>query len=153
VLTITVPPLRHRHRDVLLLSDFFLKKYISRFGIAEKCLSLPAQAKLLKYFWPGNIRQLENVLQKSLLLSKGSMILDTDLELPENPEMLAEVNSPFAYDSAVLTLKDARAAAERKCINEALLRAKGNVTIASKLLDTDRKWLTKLIKLHGIQLT
>lgn len=150
ILTIAVPPLRHRHRDVLLLSDFFIKKYTSRFGIPEKGLSLPAQAKLLKYCWPGNIRQLENVLQKALLISKGSIILDTDLEIPESPASAIVENILKAPESDLLTLKDARAEAEKKCILEALARANGNITIASKLLDTDRKWLTKLIKLHEI---
>jgi transcriptional regulator with GAF, ATPase, and Fis domain len=150
VLAVTVPPLRNRNRDVLLLTDYFVKKYISRFGIQEKSLSLQAQAKLLKHSWPGNIRQLENVLQKALLVSKGTMILDTDIELPETISHVTDVNVLESPDNAVLTLKDARVAAEKKCIREALTRAGGNVTVASKLLDTDRKWLTTLMKLHGI---
>ncbi|HEX3019556.1 MAG TPA: sigma 54-interacting transcriptional regulator [Chitinispirillaceae bacterium] len=153
VLAVSVPPLRQRHRDVLLLADFFMKKYTARFGIPEKMLSLSAQAKLLKHCWPGNIRQLENVLQKALLISKGSMILDTDLELPEIAGCDSEEKRSETSDNEHLTLKDAKAAAEKRCVQDALLRANGNITIAARLLDTDRKWLTKLMKIHGVSAT
>jgi Nif-specific regulatory protein len=148
ILHIAVPPLRDRHRDVLLLADFFIKKYSRRFGISEKAVSLPVQARLLKYSWPGNIRQLENVIQKSLLVSTGNRLIESDFDLPGHTA--AETSVVPLADSAVYTLKEARAAAERRCIESALLRAKGNVSIAARLLDTDRKWVTKLMKLHGI---
>jgi transcriptional regulator with PAS, ATPase and Fis domain len=148
VLEIAVPALRDRHRDGLLLTDFFIKKYTQRFGLPEKGLSLAAQAKLLAYGWPGNIRQLENVVQKAVLLSKGNLIGDADLDLPAAPGI--KDASEQRVHSDVQTLKDARAEAERSCIRAALGRANGNVSVASRLLDTDRKWLTKLMKLHGI---
>ncbi len=154
VLEVAVAPLRSRHRDVLLLADFMIKKYTGRFGIPEKALSLPAQARLLKYPWPGNIRQLENVLQKALLMSKGTLVIDSDLNLPDDAAggaIAKPVEGGASPDAAVVvTLKAARAAAEKQCINEALARAGGNVSIAARLLDTDRKWLTKLMKLHGV---
>jgi Nif-specific regulatory protein len=149
VLHIAVPPLRNRHRDVLLLADFFIRKYGRRFGITEKAVSLPAQARLLKYSWPGNIRQLENVIQKSLLISTGNLLLDSDLDLPDGTAVNEPGLSPAA-DSAVFTLKEARAAAEKRCIEAALRRAQGNVSVAARLLDTDRKWVTKLMKLYGL---
>jgi transcriptional regulator with GAF, ATPase, and Fis domain len=150
VLEITVPPLRDRHRDALLLADFFIKKYSHRFGLPEKAVSLAARARLLKYSWPGNIRQLENVVQKALLVAKGNLMAEEDFDLPGS-SITGTVLAPQA-GSAFQTLKEARAAAERRCIEAALARAEGNVSIAARLLDTDRKWLTKLIKLHGIGL-
>jgi transcriptional regulator with GAF, ATPase, and Fis domain len=147
VLEIAVPPLRDRHRDALLLADFFIKKYSLRFGIPEKALSLNAQARLLGYSWPGNIRQLENVVQKSLLVAKGTLLTEDDINLPDGAPVAA--SAPPA-DTAVQTLKQARAAAEQRSIGAALRRAEGNVTVAARLLDTDRKWLTKLMKLYGI---
>jgi Nif-specific regulatory protein len=145
VLEIVVPSLRERHRDALLLTDYFIKKYAERFGIQEKGLTLKAQAKLLAYAWPGNVRQLDNTVQKALLISKSNLIDDTDLDLPDQP---SAAGMPDAAEAR--TLKEARADAEKKCIREALLRANGNISVAARLLDTDRKWLTKLMKLHGI---
>ena len=151
VLEITVPPLRDRHRDALLLTDFFIRKYSRRFGLPEKCISLAAQARLLKYPWPGNIRQLENVVQKSLLVAKGNLIADDDFDLPEGAGGPAPSSAQTdAPDASPQTLKEARTDAERRCIEAALRRAQGNVSVAARLLDTDRKWLTKLMKLHGI---
>ena len=152
VLEVAVPPLRHRNRDTALLADFFIRKYAARFGIQEKGLSLPAQAQLLGYPWPGNIRQLENVIQKALLVAKGSLITETDIDLPDASRgTVPHEQTDLSTDTAVPTLKEARTAAERKAITDALKRSDGNVSIAARLLDTDRKWLTKLMKLHNIR--
>lgn len=145
VLEISVPPLRNRHRDALLLSDFFIKKYARRFGLPEKTIALQAQAKILAYSWPGNVRQLENILQKALLISKGTMINEPEIVIEEKSGEVS-VTMPGAGQ----TLKDARAAAELQCIRDALSRANGNVSMAARLLDVDRKWLTKLMKMHNV---
>ncbi len=151
VLEIDVPALRDRHRDALLLADYFIKKYTQRFGLPEKALSLPAQAKLLAHQWPGNVRELENIVQKALLLSKGGLIGETELDLPAQ-EGLQTRSAPGGDQpgTAGKTLKEARVLAEIKCIRDALDRANGNISVAARLLDTDRKWVTKLMKLHGI---
>jgi transcriptional regulator with GAF, ATPase, and Fis domain len=145
VLEIPVPPLRNRHRDALLLADFFIKKYARRFGLPEKTLALQAQAKILAYSWPGNVRQLENILQKALLISKGAMITESEIVIESQSGEAAQETDDIGQ-----TLKDARAAAELKCIRNALSRSNGNVSMAARLLDVDRKWLTKLMKLHNI---
>jgi two-component system, NtrC family, response regulator AtoC len=151
VLHVSVPALRDRHRDVLLLTDYFIHKYAVRFGINEKSLSLQAQALLLKYEWPGNIRQLENSIQKALLTSRGTLITDNDLDLPDAAGVSDPKGTVPENDEGTLTLKEARMVAEINCIQRALHRAEGNVSIAARLLDTDRKWLTKLMKQHGIE--
>jgi transcriptional regulator with GAF, ATPase, and Fis domain len=148
VLELAVPPLRDRHRDALLLADFFIKKYSRRFGLPEKAIALAARARLLKYSWPGNIRQLENAVQKALLVAKGNLILEQDFDIPDTDASRAAPEPEG--DTAVQTLKEARVAAERRSIEAALRRADGNVTIAARLLATDRKWLTKLMKLYGV---
>jgi transcriptional regulator with GAF, ATPase, and Fis domain len=145
VLEITVPPLRMRHRDALLLADYFIKKYSQRFGILEKGFSLQAQAKILAYSWPGNVRQLENVIQKAILISKGNLITDSEIGIDENNGKEFSVTAVTGQ-----TLKKARAEAELQCIKDALSRANGNVSMAARLLDVDRKWLTKLIKAYDV---
>jgi transcriptional regulator with GAF, ATPase, and Fis domain len=145
VLEILVPPLRNRHRDALLLADYLIKKYARRFGLPEKALALQAQAKILAYGWPGNVRQLENIIQKALLVSKGNLITEFDIAIDESA---GKENA--STDGTGQTLKEARAAAELQCIRDALSRASGNVSMAARLLDVDRKWLTKLMKMHNI---
>ena len=151
VLEIPVPALRDRHRDALLLTDYFIKKYTQRFGLQEKALSLPAQAKLLSHRWPGNVRELENIVQKALLLSKSGLIGENDLDLPEPDIRAAKAAScGEMHGAGGKTLKEARVQAEIKCIREALDKANGNISVTARLLDTARKWVTKLMKLHGI---
>lgn len=152
VLNVKVPSLHERNRDVLLLSDYFIKKYAVRFGINEKRISLSAQAKLLKYNWPGNIRQLENIVQKALLNSRGMLIVENDVDLPDFSQKTTNIAENDHYNNEmVLTLKEARYKAETAAIRNALSRANGNVSVAARLLNTDCKWLTKLIKQYGIE--
>ena len=145
VLEIIIPALRLRVRDALLLTDYFIKKYSQRFGLQEKGLTLQAQAKLLGYRWPGNVRQLENVIQKALLISKDKCIDETDIDLPQGKD-----SGDAHKEQSGQTLKEVRAAAEAQCIKDALAKANGNVSIAARLLEIDRKWLTKLIKAHHL---
>lgn len=145
VLEISVPPLRNRHRDALLLADFFIKKYARRFGLPEKTIALQAKAKILACGWPGNVRQLENILQKALLISKGAMITESEIVVEERSG-----EESAGTTGGGQTLKEARTAAELQCIRDALSRADGNISMAARLLDVDRKWLTKLMKMHNV---
>lgn len=145
VLQIEVPPLRKRNRDVLLLSDYFIKKYSLRFGMQEKGLTLQAQAKLLMYSWPGNVRQLENIIQKSLLMSKSNLIADSDIDIEANDK-----KENIRAGSSGQTLKEIRSAAEIEGIREALKKASGNISMAARILDIDRKWLSKLMKEYDV---
>jgi transcriptional regulator with GAF, ATPase, and Fis domain len=145
VLRIEIPPLRERENDVLLISEFFIKKYSTQFGLSPKPLSLAAQSSLLKYNWPGNIRELENVVQKAVLISKGKMIEPEDITLDN-----AGSKQTNLKNESIRSLKTIRENAEKQAIIEALELSEGNVTVAANLLETDRKWLTKLITEYGI---
>ncbi len=141
VLQLKLPSLRDRDDDILLLSDFLIKKYCQQFGLPLKQLSAAARKELMLHSWPGNIRELENVMQKSILLSTSRLIGAADLQLQQ---------SPFAQKSAAATgflpLKEARAAAEKDAITAAMQRCRGNISQASRLLQIDRKWLMKLMQ-------
>jgi|SRR5690554_2546050 len=152
VLNVHVPALRDRHRDVLPLTEYLIQKYAVRFGTNKKRLSVQAKAQLLKYRWPGNIRQLENVIQKALLNSHGKIISEQDFDLPFSPQSSEKITDKFdTDDESIITLKEARCKVEKLYIQRALRRAGGNVSVASRLLDIDRKWLTKLIKHYGFE--
>ncbi len=81
VASIQLKPLRERLGDILPLARFFLERYRKRIGGIEKTLSSSAERALLNYSWPGNIRELENVIHHAVLLSRGSEISPEDLEL------------------------------------------------------------------------
>ncbi|MBD3421630.1 MAG: GAF domain-containing protein [Chitinivibrionales bacterium] len=146
VVQVMLPPLRDRGRDAILLAEYFLRKFGRQFGFQEKKLSHSAVAALLWYHWPGNIRELENTIQKALLLSSGNSIEDTDLSISDpsskNPGIPSTAKMP--------ALKEIKAAAEKAAIIDSLKRTSGNVSLSARLLDVDRKWLTKLISEHEI---
>lgn len=136
VLTVNLPPLRERGGDIIMLTEVFIKKYCQQFGLEQKRLSADARNILLKYNWPGNIRELENIIQKAIITSETSVIKSDDLEIVRNsPE------EPI--QSKCATLKNARTGAEKVAIIQALTKTQGNVSAASVILEIDRKWLIK----------
>jgi DNA-binding NtrC family response regulator len=99
----------------------------------------------LGYAFPGNIRELENVIQKAILMSGTGRISAEDLQL-QSGSALGKGPAP-----AVRTLKEIRFDAEKSAIDAALAKASGNVSLAAKLLDVDRKWLMKLMEEAGLR--
>jgi transcriptional regulator with GAF, ATPase, and Fis domain len=143
VLDLSLPPLRERGQDVLLLAEYLLRKYLQQFGLPPKTLSQGARNKLLEYAFPGNVRELENVMQKAILLSDRPAIGPEDLQWSSR-------ETEGRKSGSVPTLKEARARAEKESISAALERSGGNVSLAAKLLDIDRKWLMKLMEESGL---
>ncbi len=137
ILKLELPPLRERGKDVLLLADYLIQKYSQQFGMLPKPLSASAKNKLLTYDFPGNIRELENLLQKALLLSEGSQI--------SADEIVWDQGYLASQGSSNYTLKGVRQEAEKKAMMAALFKSEGNISLAAKILDIDRKWLMKLM--------
>jgi DNA-binding NtrC family response regulator len=142
VLTLLIPPLRDRGADITLLTGYFVQKYCQQFGLPHKTLSPAAQEALSTHHWPGNIRELENSIQKAILLSTTIRINVEDI--PFNQIALS------AAASKNVTLRAVREAAEKSAIENALAKSGGNVSQASRLLDIDRKWLIKKMEEFGI---
>lgn len=138
VLSLTLPPLRDRDKDILLLADYFNVKFCQQFGLPLKTLTQSAQNRLLTYDWPGNVRELENVIQKAILLSSNSKITADSI--------------PVYTPSATMTLKEARSTAERELICTTLKKTNGNISLSAKLLEIDRKWLMKIMDDLGIKI-
>ena len=140
VIPIHIPPLRDRDGDVILLSDFFLKKY-SQINEKKKPAISPEAFRILRdYHWPGNVRELEHVIERSVLICDDEVILPEHLYL-ENPIRCApkeisseeEANPDLLVEAVVrepLTLKEM----EKSMIFDALNRVKGNRTQASRIL-------------------
>lgn len=148
VLTLSLPPLRERDQDTVLLAEYFLRRYAEQFGLEHKTLSADARRILLSHTWPGNIRELENVVQRAALLSAGRRVQADDISLPQAGMTSQAANPPPA--TTVLTIKQARSEAESRVIDKALRLTEGNVSQAAKLLEIDRKWLMKKMDDLGI---
>jgi Nif-specific regulatory protein len=137
VFELHLPPLRDRGEDIGLLIDFFLSYYRRERGRPQLRLSEAARAKLLAYRWPGNVRQLRNVLDSAVVLAEDDEILPRDLGLRDS-----------GGDSLDTLQMDVW---EKKLIEEALRRSDGNVPEAAKLLAIGRATLYRKIELYGIE--
>jgi two-component system response regulator HydG len=139
VLPIVIPPLRQHKKDIPLLAEHFLEKYNRKRKRGIRGLSPEAMEYLMRYDWPGNIRELENAIERAVVLSPGDM-LEADMfsYLCEREDETSE-----AIPSLSLV--------ERKHIILALRHAKGNKTLAARLLGIHRKTLWRKLKEHKVK--
>jgi Nif-specific regulatory protein len=137
VFELHIPPLRDRGEDVGRLVDFFLAHYRRERGRPALELSGAARAKLLAYRWPGNVRQLRNVIDSAVVLADGEQIQPHDLGLRDS--------GGGELDSLEIDVW------EKKLILEALRRTDGNVPEAAKLLAIGRATLYRKIEQYGIE--
>jgi DNA-binding NtrC family response regulator len=145
VIEIPVPPLRERTEDIPLLVDFFVVKHAARLQRPRPGVAPEALDPLAALSWPGNIRELENVVERALLLSEGPEIL-TFLEGHPAPPHSME-GSRGLKEAA----RAAAAAAERRLILAALRATGGNVTHAAGRLALSRRGLQLKMKQLGIR--
>ncbi len=129
VFPIFMPPLRERKTDIILLAEFFLEKYAKENMKNIKRLSTPAIDMLMSYHWPGNVRELENCIERAVLLCEEGVIHSYHL-----PPSLQTGTESGTLPSK--SLEEAVANLEREMIIDALKNTRGNVSLASKLLDT-----------------
>lgn len=132
-----IPPLRDRESDVQMLIDFFLEHFRTQHGKPNLKLSKEANMRLLGYQWPGNVRQLRNVIDSATVMAEGDEIQSTDLGIRD------------ATDGEFETLRIDHW--ERKLIIDALKRTSNNVPKASELLGISRATLYRKIDDYGIE--
>jgi DNA-binding NtrC family response regulator len=135
---IEVPPLRERGNDVLVLADFFLKKYCTKYNKPILRINQQAQEKLLKYAWPGNIRELQHTIEKAVILSEGNVLKPEDFFMRP---LLA--GKQLKND---LTLEEM----EKRMIHQAIGKNNGNLTAAAEQLGITRQTLYNKIKKTGL---
>ncbi|GAB4390641.1 MAG: sigma-54 dependent transcriptional regulator [Thermodesulfovibrionales bacterium] len=141
VIEIKVPPLKERMEDLPLLVGEFMKEFCGREG---KLLAVSEEVMraLMQYHWPGNIRQLKNVIERAVVLTRGSRV--TSRELP--PEVLSRRRQQPAGREDSSTLK----AMETQAVRDALKRCKGNKSRAARMLGISRKAFYKRLKDMGV---
>ncbi len=168
VMSFHLPPLRERRQDIPLLARDIVARFNSKFGKDLVDISPGAMDALVAYHWPGNIRQLENVLQEAVLVSEGAEMLLTDLpELPLCPEaqdvrsfappvlvnaaregLICESNG--SGNAAAETLLRGRADYEKGLIQKTLSDCGRNRSQAARVLGVSRVTLYKKIKQYGL---
>jgi DNA-binding NtrC family response regulator len=134
---IEVPPLRERGNDVLVLADFFMKKYTSKYNKPNLKINQQAQDKLLKYAWPGNIRELQHTIEKAVILCEGNILKPEDFFM--RPILSAKTTE------TELTLEEM----EKRMINLAIEKNNGNLSAAADQLGITRQTLYNKIKKTG----
>lgn len=143
VFAIHLPPLRERKSDILLLAEHFLEKYETEHGKRIRRISTPAIDMLMSYHFPGNVRELENAIERAVLACDSNVIHGH--HLPPTLQT-AEVSGTVT----ALSLSSAVDAFERDIIQDALKSTRGNVAKAAKMLDSTERILGYKIKKFGI---
>ena len=139
VMTVVVPPLRDRREDIPLLAMYFLHKFADTNRKIVKGFTPQAMDMLLKYDWPGNIRELENAVERAVVLMPGDYVTERELPLSIDQSFESHDNatSKIVQSEDILPLN----AVEREAILAALEITKGNKTEAAKKLGITRKTL------------
>ena len=145
VVTIAVPPLRERREDIPLLADFFLKRFAEKNRRVINGFTPRAMDLLMRYDWSGNVRELENVVERAVIMARGEMI--TPMEFPENlKELDVELKEPNLDLSPGRSLKEV----EKEMILRTLAETDGNRTHAANILGISRRTLQLKLKEYGI---
>jgi transcriptional regulator with GAF, ATPase, and Fis domain len=162
VVEVHVPPLRERLEDIAALVDHFLEQVSSEFGLPPRRLSPDALQALLRFDWPGNVRQLENSVKSSAILSRGAIVSADELRLPtsdrgepapsrvEPVRVVAEEVAPPAPARGIRTRADWEGA-ERQRILDALVECNWNKSKAAVLLSVSRRNLYRKLTRYGIE--
>ena len=139
VISITVPPLRNRKEDILILANYFLKKFNQE--MKKRIISIDPQTLEVfsTYNWPGNIRELQNILERAVVLAPFDTITP-ELVLPQLSHTKKEELLPG------IPLEDALKKFKKEFITQTLSLTKNNQSQAAKLLDIQRTYLNRLIK-------
>ena len=148
VFRIHVPPLRDRKEDVPFLAEYFLRRYRDRNRNSIEGISEQAMGYLLNYDYPGNIRELENAIERAATLSDGPRIIPNDLPpevLERGMPLLTEGGSGDVFPDT-LTLEEV----EKRHIERVLRRTEGNMTRAAKILGISRSTLWRKVGKYHI---
>ena len=149
ILSLTMPPLRQRERDAVLLADHFVGRFAVQYGRPPKQLHPDMIAWLLAHDWPGNVRELQNTMLREFLLADGERI-----DVPSAGRQIVQRALPVVSFDLKQSFKSAKAQAvadfERNYLGHLLARTRGNISLAARLAGTDRSALNKLVKKHGL---
>ena len=151
VFPIHIPPLRERKEDVPLLVEYFLKKYCLEIKTSEKSVSKEALNLLMNYHWKGNVRELENTIERAVILCDGSVIAPEHFTLSKQSVLASARSSQPVNGTLESVAKEALRIAESQRIAAALRETKGNKSKAAEILQVSYKTLLTKIKDYGVE--
>ncbi len=143
VFPILIPPLRDRKSDIITLAEYFVSRFVKKFGKESKMISIPVQEMLLSYSWPGNIRELENVIERAVILSEDTVIHGSDLPLSLQNHDPSGTITEKGFVAKLDTI-------EYEMIIDALSSQKGNISNAAEQLGLTRRVLSLKMQQFGI---
>ncbi len=148
VVTIHIPPLRERKSDIPLLVDYFIRKFSAENGKHIKGITREALDQLMKYDYPGNVREMENIIERAVVLARGEYITSRDL-----PAQIHDVPETSLLDPYQLSdgYEKKLKAFEREMIQEALRRSGGNKSAAARLLGITERHLRSRLERLGLK--
>jgi DNA-binding NtrC family response regulator len=144
VVPITPPPLKDRKEDILVLADFFVRKFSQAARRSVIGVSDDARSAMISYGWPGNVRELANAIEHAVVLGVGPVIETTDLP----PRLMGESLLTFPEN---LSYRDGVNAARKELVVKALRKTEGNRAAAARLLGLETKYFLRLMKSLGIE--
>jgi two-component system nitrogen regulation response regulator NtrX len=151
VVSISIPSLEERREDIPLLAEYFLEEFNQKLNLPKRSLTEDAAARLLSMAWPGNIRQLRNIIERILIMGPHHGLIEVD-ELPKN-----EVSNKVADDQLILSdsvstmsLRDARELFEREYLLAQINRFGGNISRTAKFVGMERSALHRKLKSLGV---
>ena len=148
VVPIYVEPLRKRREDIPILVRHFVKEISIMNGLSPKSVSDALMEVFINYDWPGNVRQLKNIIERMVVLSSG----DT-LDVVDAPEMILKKGSVYDgfFTDAEWSLKSAKENFEKYYILNVLKKTDWNISKAARILEIERTYLHKKIKFYNLE--
>jgi transcriptional regulator with GAF, ATPase, and Fis domain len=150
VFNVHLPALRERSDDVLLLADSFIRSLAAKMGKGDVTLSRDARELLQRHAWPGNIRELQNAVERALITCEGTLVTAAHLAIPLPPEPIRPPGSPEPVQPAPSVALNEL---ERKAIIDALQRTHGHKARAAELLGLTRFQLYNRLKRYHIDVS
>ncbi len=150
VIPVQMPPLRQRQEDIPLLTRHFIEKYAREFGKEVRTISSYAMELLMGYAFPGNIRELENIIERSVAMETSNIILPENLVLSVETDDIGKT-AEFAIPDSGLDLNAEVEKFERRLIEKALQKTKGSKTRAAELLHVTFDSLRYRIEKLGVE--
>jgi DNA-binding NtrC family response regulator len=148
-----LPPLRQRQDEILPLAERFMQTYAERYHRNVNALAPEAQQALLANTWSGNIRELNNCIEKAVILSEGDTLTLADLQLPlpsNTPYPIGGTPSNSQYPTADSEAVETLEAVEERAIRNAMAQHDGNLSLVAKALNISRPTLYAKLKKYGI---
>lgn len=152
VVTISLPPIREHPQDIPRLAAFFLQRYQAHSGKHIEGISSEAMQLLSSYSWPGNIRELENAVERAVVLSSQNILLPEDFpeEIREHHNIQTTAG-PVAPPGFSFSDSPSLEEVKRRYVLHVLNQANGNMTEAAKILNVDRRTLYRMLSRYGVE--